>query len=148
MYRTADFFGRGAAWRHGVFLNGGTVDGYLAPARSYKESADALLDAALKSAESREWGYPVLFAYRHTLELYLKVVGEIGVTTHSLKKCIDLIEQRHSQKIPSPSREWIIELDDIDPGGTAFRHTDGKAGESLQYAEYHHSGQRAVPRLS
>ena len=123
-------------WRHGVFLNGGSVDGYLALARSYKESADALLDSALKSGEPREWGYPVLFAYRHTLELYLKVVGEVGVNTHSLRKCVDLIEQRHGQRIPSPAREWIIELDGIDPGGTAFRYADGQVEESLRYAEY------------
>ena len=123
-------------WRDGVFLGGGTVDGYLALARSYKESADALLDSALESGEPRECGYPVLFAYRHTLELYLKVVGEITTTTHSLKKCIALLEKRHGERIPSPVREWIAELDDIDPKGTAFRYVDEGAQKSLRYAEY------------
>lgn len=56
------------AWRNGIFLNGGGVDEYLELARSYKQSAEALLDSALKADELREWGYPVLFAYRHTLK--------------------------------------------------------------------------------
>jgi hypothetical protein len=123
-------------WRHGVFLNGGTVDGYLALARSYRESADELLNSALQSGEPREWGYPVLFAYRHSLELYLKVVGEISATTHSLERCVALLEKHHGQRIPAPARDWITELDAIDPRGTTFRYADEEAEAALRYAEY------------
>ncbi|HVT17989.1 MAG TPA: hypothetical protein VHQ90_17660 [Thermoanaerobaculia bacterium] len=122
-------------WRHGIFLNGGGVDEYLELARSYKQSADALLDSALKSGEPRDWGYPVLFAYRHALELYLKIIGEIQEPIHSLEGCICRVEKRHRKKIGSPIREWIIELDKIDPYGTAFRYADDKA-HTLKYAEY------------
>ena len=122
-------------WRHGVFLNGGGVDEYLELARNYKQSAETLLDSALKSGEPREWGYPVLFAYRHALELYLKIIGQIQDLTHSLEECIRLVEKRHGQRIGSPIREWIIELDKIDPIGTAFRYADDQAG-TLEYAEY------------
>jgi len=122
-------------WRHGVFLNGGGVDEYLELARSYRQSAETLLDSALKSGEPRDWGYPVLFAYRHALELYLKILGEIQDLTHSLEECIRLVEKRHGQPIGSPIREWIIELDKIDPIGTAFRYADDQAG-TLKYAEY------------
>lgn len=38
-------------------------------------------------------------------------------------------------KIPFPIREWIIELDKLDPRGTAFRYADDEAG-TLRYAEY------------
>lgn len=122
-------------WRHGIFLNGGGVDEYLELARSYKQSAEALLDSALKSGEPRDWGYPVLFAYRHTLELYLKIIGEVQKRTHSLEECVNLVEKRHGQKIGSPMREWIIELDKFDPSGTTFRYADDEAG-TLKYAEY------------
>lgn len=122
-------------WRHGIFLNGGGVDEYLELARNYRQSVEALLNSALKSGEPRDWGYPVLFAYRHTLELYLKVIGEIEEFTHSLKDCILLVEKRHGQRIGSPVREWIIEFDNIDPGGTAFRYADDQAG-TLKYAEF------------
>lgn len=122
-------------WRHGIFLSGGGVEEYLELARSYKQSADALLDSALKSGEPRDWGYPVLFAYRHALELYLKIIGEIQKPIHSLKDCIRGVEKHYGQKIGSPIREWIIELDKIDPIGTAFRYADDQAG-TLKYAEY------------
>jgi hypothetical protein len=122
-------------WRHGIFLNGGGVDEYLELARSYKQSAEALLDSALKSGEPRDWGYPVLFVYRHALELYLKIVGEIQEPTHSLEDCVRLVEKHHRLRIGSPVREWIIELDKIDPYGTAFRYADDQAG-TLKYAEY------------
>ena len=122
-------------WRHGIFLNGGGVDQFLELARSYRQSADTLLDSALKSGEPREWGYPVLFAYRHALELYLKILGDVQDPIHGLEKCIQRVENRHGQKIPPPVREWIIELDKLDPRGTAFRYADDDAG-TLRYAEY------------
>jgi hypothetical protein len=122
-------------WRHGVFLNGGGVDEYLELARSYRQSADALLDSALNSGEPREWGYPVLFAYRHALELYLKIIGKVQEPTHSLENCVRLVEERYAQRIGSPMREWIVEFDKIDPYGTAFRYADDQAG-TLKYAEF------------
>jgi hypothetical protein len=122
-------------WRHGILLNDGGVDEYLELARSYKQSAEALLDSALKSGEPRDWGYPVLFAYRHTLELYLKIIGEIQDPIHSLEDCVRLVEKRHGHKIGSPVREWITELDKLAPYGTAFRYADDQAG-TLRYAEY------------
>jgi hypothetical protein len=121
-------------WRHGIFLGGG-VDEFLALARSYRQSADVLLDSALNSGEPRDWGYPVLFAYRHALELYLKIIGDVQDPIHRLENCVKRVESRHGQKVPSPIREWIIELDKLDPRGTAFRYADDEAG-TLRCAEY------------
>jgi hypothetical protein len=121
-------------WRHGILLNGGSVNEYLELARNYKQSAEALLKAALESGEPREWGYPVLFTYRHSLELYLKIIGGITEFKHSLKSCVVQIEKRYGQRIGSPIREWIIEFDSIDPIGTAFRYADDQAS-TLRYAE-------------
>jgi hypothetical protein len=123
-------------WRHGILLNGAGVDGYLTHARNYRESAETLLETALKSGEPRDWGFPVLYAYRHTLELYLKIIGEIDDHIHSLKECVQRVERRHSQQLPSPARDWIIELDKIDPIGTAFRYADEDAGKEMTYVEY------------
>jgi len=122
-------------WKHGVFLNGGSVNEFLELARNYRQTAEAILDSALKSGEPREWGYPVLFAYRHTLELYLKIIGEIEEETHSLKDCVRLVEKHHGQKIGSPVREWIMEFDSIDPIGTAFRYADDQK-KTLSHAEF------------
>jgi HEPN domain-containing protein len=122
-------------WRHGIFLNGGGVEQYLELARSYRQSAETLLNSALQSGEAREWGYPVLFACRHAVELYLKIIGENKELTHSLEDCIRSVEKRLGRRIVSPLREWIAELDKIDPKGTAFRYADDQAG-TLTYAEY------------
>lgn len=123
-------------WRHGILLVGGGADGYLTFARNYRECADGMLEAALKSGEPRDWGFPVLFAYRHTLELYLKIIGEIDNHTHSLRECVLLVEKRHGERLPPRAREWIIELDGIDPNGTAFRYADDEAGKALRNVEY------------
>lgn len=123
-------------WRHGILLNGGGVDGYLHLARNYRECAEALLESALTKGEPRDWSFPVLYAYRHTLELYLKTIGEIDDHTHNLKDCVLRVEERHGERLPAPAREWIIELDKIDPNGTAFRYADEDAGKPLRHVEY------------
>lgn len=129
------------SWGGGVFLNARLIDEFLAVARIYRESAGAMLDAALKSSDSRDWGYPVLYAYRHTLELYLKIIGHVEEFTHSLEHCVALVERRLDQKIGSPIREWIIEFDRIDPSGTAFRYADdaaGTLGDAEYWVDFHH----------
>jgi hypothetical protein len=56
--------------------------------------------------------------------------------THSLRDCVVLVEKRHGERLPSPARDWVIELDEIDPDGTAFRYADEEAGKSLRNVEY------------
>jgi hypothetical protein len=122
-------------WRHGIFLNAAGVNEFLGLARSYKQTAETLLESALKSGEPREWGYPVLFAYRHALELYLKIIGEIDDGIHSLRDCVLRVEKRHGGKFPQQVKDWIMEFDSIDPVGTAFRYADDQMN-TLSYAEY------------
>jgi hypothetical protein len=123
-------------WRHGILLNGGGHLQFLELARNYRHAAELLLDEALKSGESNDWACPVLFAYRHTLELYLKIIGEVDEATHSLARCIHFVEDRHSAKMNPQIKGWIQELEKIDPHpGTAFRYADDDA-QTLRYAEY------------
>jgi hypothetical protein len=116
--------GTKTTWRQGILFCGGGMQEYLELARNHRRIAKNLLEGALASGEPRDYAYPVLFAYRHTLELYLKIVGEIDEPTHSLEKCVRLVEKRHGQKIGPRVRGWILEFDKIDPGGTAFRYAD------------------------
>jgi len=120
-------------WTYGILLNGAAD--LLELARNYKRGADSILDSALKAGEARDWGYPVLFTYRHALELYLKIIGRNEDLTHSLKECVEQIEKQLKQKIGSPIREWILEFDTVDPFGTAFRYADDEAG-TLRYSEF------------
>lgn len=121
-------------WRHGILLVGAGRYERFELARNYRSVAESMLAAALKEGDLHHSAYPVLFAYRHTLELYLKTIGEVDETTHSLKRCVHFVEKRHGEKIPDPIRAWILELDRIDPTGTAFRY-DEFASSSGQFAE-------------
>lgn len=128
--------GLNESWRHGILLVGGNRYQFLELARNYRCVAESMLETAIKKDEVHQWAYPVLFAYRHTLELYLKLIGEIREKTHSLKKCVELVEKRHSQRIPDFIRDWILELESIDPGGTAFRYADEDSTLNHHYEQW------------
>ena len=121
-------------WHHGILLCGGGRHEYLELAHNYRDVAESMLRSALEKDDLNGWAYPVLFAYRHTLELYLKLIGEIDEITHSLARCMHLVEKRHNTKFKSPIREWILELEEIDPASTAFRYADEESGSS-RYVE-------------
>ena len=124
------------SWRHGILLVGGNRYQFLELARNYRRVAETMLETAIEKDEVHEWAYPILFAYRHTLELYLKLIGEIDEITHSLKKCVELVERRHGQRIPESIRNWILELESIDPAGTAFRYADADSTLNQHYEQW------------
>lgn len=74
--------------------------------------------------------------YRHAAELYLKILGAVDEQTHSLERCLLLVERRYGKPVGAPIRSWILELDKIDPFGTAFRYADEAAGKTLYFAEF------------
>ena len=123
-------------WRHGILLVGGGRYEYLELARNYRHVAETMLRTALEKDEVDGWAYPVLFAYRHTLELYLKLIGEIDEITHSLGRCVQLVEQRRKVTLPPPIREWILQLEQIDPTGTSFRYAGEEAGSSRYFEHW------------
>ncbi len=133
--------GMDETWRHGILLVGSGRYGYLELARNYRNVAELMLESAFKNDLVDSWAYPVLFAYRHTLELYLKLIAETDEITHSLQRCVQLVEKRWNAKLPAPIRGWILELDQIDRTGTAFRYSDADAGLNQHYErwfDFHH----------
>jgi len=122
-------------WSHGILLCGGGSYEYLGWARNYRYVAESMLESALEKDELNDWAYPVLFAYRHTLELYLKIIGEIDERTHKLERCVYLVEKRYGKKLREPIREWILELDKIDPAGTGCRYADAGL-DSIRITEH------------
>jgi len=112
-------------WRHGVLWTGGDGQKRFELARHYRYVAEKMLEQALESGALGDLICPVLFAYRHTLELYLKSLGEIHKHTHSLTECVKLVEERCGRTLGSQAKGWIEELDSIDPHpGTTFRYED------------------------
>lgn len=123
-------------WRHGILLVGGGRHEYLELVQNYRHVAETMLQTALKKDDVDGWAYPVLFAYRHTLELYLKLIGEIDEITHSLRDCVEMVEKRRHEKLPAPIRNWILELDQLDPRGTAFRYADEDTALDQHYEQW------------
>jgi DNA-binding transcriptional MerR regulator len=118
------------SWRHGCLY----TPSFFTPlelARNYRWCADELLEMALKQDATLDLRSPVLFAYRHALELYLKILGRVDDQTHSLARCLGAVERRAHHKMRDPHRAWILELDAMDPGGTSFRYNVDDAPDGL-----------------
>lgn len=110
-------------FRHGVLMSP-TV--YLEPlevARSYRDAAGILWKNAIGSGQPGLEFYPMLFTYRHTLELYLKLLGCVKEYTHNLLKCMKILEEYHQTEIPEKLREWVETLHYMDPKGTVHRYS-------------------------
>jgi hypothetical protein len=97
-------------------------------ARAYKYAADELVKEALGCSEPHLLDYPILYTYRHTLELYMKIALddpeqalELG---HNLVALAKAVEQNHGRKVA----EWVMirlqEFNEVDPLSDLFRYGD------------------------
>lgn len=138
------------------------TDDVIAYARSYRAAANRLRQAE----ESREFGAldqdacPILFLFRHSLELYLKAVicraALISVSETELADMLPRLWREHSlmrllamaepilealrrslpalQFVSDDALRVVDELDRIDPGSYVFRYpVTAKGGASLQH---------------
>jgi hypothetical protein len=127
-------------WSHGFLLLGSKVGDPLSVARCYRLAAEEMIEAALRSNLAHQYDYSILYLCRHTLELYLKLLGpgrrprgKAG-WSHSLENGMRQVERVQGGKIGRLFRAWIEEFDRLDEGGTAFRYEDGS--QNLCYVEY------------
>ena len=60
-------------WNYGIIV-GGMASSDLLIARAYKSAGDMLIHQALQSREPYEAAYPIIFVYRHAIELHLKLI--------------------------------------------------------------------------
>lgn len=115
----------------------GIMDG-IEIARAFADAADRLLAAAAEQRESWEAVSPILFCYRHALELYLKALSPKTKHSHNLGKLAQSLKPYLDGRYPADQVAWLIgsiaEFDRVDPKSTVFRYHDGlatsyKAGE-------------------
>ena len=121
------------------FLVGGMANqSRLQLAEQYFDAASVLTEGIL----ARRWEdyrlvNPILFLYRHALELLLKTVMEDSAKTHHLGELVDALvmyvkNEFHTdipQWIPSRIREFAL----IDPNSTAFRYSENRDPATKQY---------------
>lgn len=112
-------------------------------ARAFAEAGDRLLEAALAKRESWEAAYPVLFCYRHALEVFLKALVPRTKKQHGLDNLWDelypYLDGRYRADQVRWLRDRIMEFHEIDPRSTAFRYHDVEPqGQPELWVDYHH----------
>jgi hypothetical protein len=126
-------------WSHGFLFLGSKLGDPLGVARCYRLAVEEMIAAALRSNEAHQYDYPILYLSRHTLELYLKLLGpdrepeDKAGRSHSLEQCMREVEKIQGRKIGPWLRSWIEEFSAMDEGGTTFRYDN--SGQPC-YVEY------------
>jgi DNA-binding transcriptional MerR regulator len=123
-------------WRHGALVGGIACRDLPQVARAYKLAADELLKHALSKYEPHELDYPVLFLYRHTVELYLKAALENPPEHHDLSRLIQLLEAESGKKIAVWVRDRLWDFHRIDRMAALFRYADPPADGEL-WIDFH-----------
>lgn len=117
-------------WRHGAVLGGMATQAYdrRSVADAYKLAGDVLIHQALSRSEAYELIYPILFNYRHCLELYMKILVQPQKTNHNFEylvyELVEYVKKHYGIELPHWFKERILEFDEFDPRATTFRYDD------------------------
>jgi len=97
-------------------------------AQQYYDAANILVEAIKRNQwEDFKLAYPVLYLYRHFLELMLKAIidsqtrnqHDIGELTSEVEA---LVQARYGQTLPYWIRTWLMEFAERDSRSTAYRY--------------------------
>jgi hypothetical protein len=123
-----DDIGREDAWGGPyAFLLGGMGEPSIQDiAAQYFDAANQLVDNIQgQKVEDYTVALPVLFLYRHAIELILKAAMR-GGDGHELDKLADqfsaFIEREYKENVPAWLMNRLYEVADIDPRSTSFRY--------------------------
>jgi len=111
---------------------------------AFRVAAERLLDAALANNETWEAAYPILFCYRHGLEVSLKSLVPGAPREHGLADIWAALQPRLAGQCPANQMAWlgdrIAEFERMDPCSTAFRYADAvPAGRAPElWVDFHH----------
>lgn len=115
-------------WDHGVLLSSMYLRPPIEVARAYKYAADRLVKEALSCHEPHLLDYAIFYAYRHVIELYLKILLDDPLEArrigHDLPGLVDAVEKKFVRR----ANEWVVarirEFSEIDPTSDLFRYAD------------------------
>jgi DNA-binding transcriptional MerR regulator len=109
-------------WQHGVLIGGMAMRDWLHVARAYKTAADELVKQALSHYEPHEIDYPIIFLYRHCIELFLKTILKTKPGHHIISELIVLLEQQVGGKLDGWIKDRLWDFHKIDEQSDAFRY--------------------------
>ncbi len=116
-------------WIHGAIVGGlAEVQSVETIARAYRDAGDALIEQALSKRLSWEIVHPVLFLYRHAIELGMKAALQDARYGHGLRPLANAIKRRlpaapERSRVRASFEARIRELIAWDPRSTAFRYS-------------------------
>lgn len=121
---------------YSIMLNGEFLRSPLDVARAYRMAGDALVAQAIaKEYYPYELDYPIFFTYRHSIELYLKILVGYNIERggiHNLSALITDLETKYNKKLPGWMRDRLNEFYDIDPGSLSFRYAGSMSKAAQQ----------------
>ena len=118
-------------WQHGTLIGGMACRDLPQVARAYKLAADELLKQAMKKYEPHELDYPILFLYRHTVEVYIKAALDDPPKSHDLIRLIEKLEVESGGEIRGWVRDRLRDFHRIDKMAALFRYADPPADGEL-----------------
>ena len=115
-------------WTHGALIGG--MCGWCGDrelAESYFRAAELLVKDILAGRErGQDLVSPVMYLYRHAIELYLKHIVSPPQRNHSLGSLLEgfceHIRSKYGEKVPAWVTRPISELATFDPGSDLFRY--------------------------
>lgn len=110
-------------------------------AKSYRNAGDVLVESAIENGNAYELIYPIIYTYRHSIELYLKASISNRQIGHGLATPLEELKQTLKQKFQATIPKWfenaVIAFNEYDPKGVSFRY-GGTLPEYETFVDIHH----------
>jgi hypothetical protein len=122
---------------HGAMLGGMTGYDDESLAGSYFLAGEALIDCVLSNGErGQELICPILYMYRHGIELYLKVIVKPTDRNHSIGSLFDAfckhVSSTYKERVPVWVTKPVTQLAEYDPGSDLFRYGQSRPSSRTQ----------------
>jgi len=118
-----------------LFAGMASADNQLSLANAYKESGDILFESIKTQGNLYDFASPILYQYRHAIELYLKSIISKSPKTHNLLKLCEsfetLIKTKFQTTVPAWLKDMIVGFNNIDPKGDIFRYGEDIASDEI-----------------
>jgi hypothetical protein len=142
IFQTAGFEGIDETCSTGTYIGGlAGVEEDAGIASNYKEAADVLVERALADERVHEVLLPVLFLYRHSLELRLKFAVQPQKPNHDLVALTGALDEilvaKRRGALPPGLIERVQEIAAYDVEADAFRFHARKRKKGAQRTEPH-----------
>lgn len=100
-------------------------------ARSYKLAGDVLTDQALENEDPWKFANPILFCYRHSIELFLKAIVRPKKANHDLRALVQGLEKQLESRLRPDVKLILDQFAENDPNSTTFRYGEAERGVNL-----------------